>query len=293
MNKHSTITQGIVLDMAKIKAEVEKKLQNYKKQLNTKDIDAKYILTGIPGFDELLEHGIIKGSNIIVVGSAGAGKTIFGLQTLAYHASHGKKCLYITFEEPMEQLLDHMQEFGWDPDSLIASNNLRILMFLSSDIYYDNASSKGIDAMIAKESDSLMMDLKPLAITRTIGFTPDIVVLDSLTAVASSFQGREQSYRFYVERLFRFFKEMGCTTYLITETPDRPDVYSPTGVEEFIADGVIVLYNLRNGNIRETGIEILKMRGVKHQKKIVAMQITNKGIMVYPDLEIFSRVDKK
>ena len=294
MKKVSRTAQGLILDMSMIKAEVEKKLHVYKEYDDKTLTDNKYISTGIAGFDELFNNGIPKGASVLIAGSAGSGKTIFCLQTLMHHARQGKKCFYMSFEESEDQLIGHMREFGWNPDEIIASNNLAIKMFLTSDIYYDSKiGGGGVDAMIANDSDSLLMDLKPLAITKTIGFKPDIIVLDSLTAIASSFTGREQSYRFYVERLFRFFKGIGCTTFLITETPDKSDIYSPTGVEEFIADGVIVLYNLRNGNTRETGVEILKMRGAKHRKRIVAMQIGNKGISVYPDLEIFGRVEKK
>ena len=50
-----------------------------------------------------------------------------------------------------------------------------------------------------------------------------------------------------------------------------------------LADGVIVLYNIKMGDVRESAIEVLKMRGEKHQKKIVAMQITGSGIIVYPE----------
>lgn len=295
MKKEAKTHQGLILDMSKIKAEVEKKLHVYQTSDDKTIWDNRYISTGIEGFDELFKRGIPKGANVIISGSAGSGKTIFCLQTLMHHARQGKKCLYMSFEEPEKQLIEHMREFGWNPDELIESKNLAIKMFLTSDIYYDSkiGSAGGVDAMIANDSDSLLMDLKPLAITKTIGFKPDIIALDSLTAIASSFMGREQSYRFYVERLFRFFKGIGATTFMITETPDKTDVYSPTGIEEFIADGVIVLYNLRNGNIRESGIEILKMRGAQHMKRIVAMQIGNKGISIYPDLEIFGRIEKK
>ncbi len=295
MIKEARPHQGLILDMSKIKAEVEKKLHVHKTVDDKSEWNNRYIETGISGFDELFERGIPKGANVIVSGSAGSGKTIFCLQTLMHHARQGKKCLYMSFEESEQQLIEHMREFGWNPDELIESQNLAIKMFLTSDIYYDSkmGPTGGVDAMIANDSDSLLMDLKPLAITKTVGFKPDIIALDSLTAIASSFMGREQSYRFYVERLFRFFKGIGATTFLITETPDKTDIYSATGVEEFIADGVIVLYNLRNGNIRETGIEILKMRGAQHRKQIVAMQIGNKGISIYPDLEIFGRIEKK
>ncbi len=38
-------------------------------------------------------------------------------------------------------------------------------------------------------------------------------------------------------------------------------------------------------------IEILKLRGAAHQKKIVAMQITDQGIVVYSEQEVFSEID--
>ena len=82
------------------------------------------------------------------------------------------------------------------------------------------------------------------------------------------------------------------TSFLITETEEVPKVFSPTGVEEFLAGGVIVLYNLRKGDIRENAIEVLKMRGAKHLKKIVAMQIVSDvGIEVFPEQEVFGRIE--
>ena len=61
-----------------------------------------------------------------------------------------------------------------------------------------------------------------------------------------------------------------------------------SGVEEFLADGVIILYNIKSGNARENAIEILKMRGAEFEKKIVAMKIENgKGIVIYPEQKVF------
>jgi len=252
----------------------------------------KFVSTGIPGFDDLFEYGIPKGSSIILAGGAGSGKTNFCLQTLIHHASKGKKCYFMGFEEPEEKLIEQMEDFGWNPEKLIKSGNLKIKRFLTSEIYYyDKKSASNIQAMMTKEVDPLLMELEPLAITEDAGFKPDFIVLDSLTAISSTFKGKEQSYRFYVERLFRFFETIGCTTFLITETQQVPKIFSPTGVEEFLADGVVVFYNIRKGNIRETAIEVLKMRGGKHKKKIVAMQITDEGVKVYPDQEVFGAME--
>jgi KaiC/GvpD/RAD55 family RecA-like ATPase len=252
----------------------------------------EYVTTGIPGFDKLFEHGIPKGSIIMIAGGTGTGKTNFCLQLLQHHASQGKKCYFMGFEESEDRLIEHMEDFGWDPHSLIKSGNLRIKRFLTSEIYYyDKKSGQDIQAMMTKEVDPLLMELEPLAIDEDVGFKPDFIILDSLTAVSSTFTAKDQSYRFYVERLFRFFEKIGSTTFLITETQQIPEIFSPTGVEEFLADGVIVFYNFRRENIRETAIEVLKMRGEKHQRKIVAMKITEKGVKVFPEQEVFGTME--
>lgn len=260
-----------------------------KRKSNT---EGKYVSTGITGFDNLFKNGIPKGSSILVAGGAGSGKTNFCLQILAHHASHGKKCYYMGFKEPSDRLIQNMKNFGWNPKKFIDSGNLKIKRFLTSEIYYyDKKSGSDIQAMMTKDVDPLLMELEPLAIAEDIGFKPDFIVLDSLTALSSAFRGKEQSYRFYIERLFRFFEKIGSTNFLITETRQIPEIFSPMGVEEFLADGVIVIYNIRRKNIRENAIEVLKMRGEPHQKKIVAMQITDKGIEVYPEEEVFSAME--
>ncbi len=251
------------------------------------NIEDKYVSTGIPGLDNLFKNGIPKGSSILVAGGAGSGKTNLCLQILTHHASQGKKCYYMGFKEPMEKLVQNMNNFGWNPKKFIDSKNLKIKRFLTSEIYYyDKKGGDNIQAMMTKDIDPLLMELEPLAIDEDVGFKPDFIVLDSITALSSAFRGKEQSYRFYIERLFRFFEKIGSTNFLITETKQIPEIFSTSGVEEFLADGVIVIYNIRRKNIRKNAIEVLKMRGRSHQKKIVAMQITDKGIEVYPEEEV-------
>ena len=249
----------------------------------------KFISTGIPGFDTLFKNGIPKGSSTLVAGGAGSGKTNFCLQILAHHASRGKKCYFMGFKESSDRLIQYMKNFGWNPKKYIDSGNLKIKRFLTSEIYYyDKKSESDIQAMMTKDVGPLLIELEPLTIAEDIEFKPDFIVLDSLTSISSTFKGKEQSYRFYIERLFRFFEKIDSTNFLVTETNQVPEIFSPTGVEEFLADGVIVFYNFRRKNIRETAIEVLKMRGEEHQKKIVAIKISNKGIKVYPKQEIFS-----
>ncbi len=266
-------------DVDKIKKAVETEI----KKPQALEDGKQYIKTGIKGFDGLFEKGIPKGNSVLVAGGAGSGKTIMCLQILSEAAKMGEKCLYMSFEESEERLRKHMREFGWGPDELEKKGKLLIKRFSIFDI------ARSIDALLAKKKGELLIDIKPLILPE--GFRPDKVVVDSLSSIASAFDGME-NYRSYIEQLFRFFEEMGTTSFMITETKQIPTVFSPSGMEEFLADGVIVLYNIRKGDIRESAIEVLKMRGAKHKKKIVAMQITGRGIEVYPEQEVFGGIDK-
>jgi circadian clock protein KaiC len=245
----------------------------------------EYIKTGIPGFDALFKEGIPRGSAILLAGGAGSGKTIFCLQQCNYHASQGKKVLYMSFEEAEDKLREHMSDFGWDPEDLENKGSLLIKRFNPFRVM------RNIDVMLKKIKGELLVKTEPIILPKN--FTPDIVVVDSLTAIASAFTKKEESYRIYIEQLFRFFERLDTTSFLITETEEIPTVFSPTGVEEFLADGVIVFYNLVRGSIREWAIEVLKMRGSQHQKKIVALRILpGKGIEIYPQEEVYGPTEK-
>ncbi len=244
----------------------------------------EYVTTGVPGFDDLFDNGIPKGNLMIVAGGAGSGKTIFCLQTLVNKAREGKKCLYMTLEESEDKLVQHMEDFGWNASELVKKGKLKIFRMNPFDI------TRNVDALLAKQKGELLIDIDPVILPDDYKH-PDFIVIDSLTAISSAFTGKEESYRVYIEQLFRFLEKTEATGFLITETEQIPKIFSPTGVEEFLADGVIVIYNLKHGNVRENAIEVLKLRGAGHQKKIVAMQITSNGVVVYPEQEVFSDIE--
>lgn len=243
-----------------------------------------YIFTGVPGFDELLQDGIPRGSAVLIAGGAGSGKTIFCMQTLVNKAKEGKKCLIMSLEEREERLIQHMEDFGWPAKELIKKGNLKIQRMNPFDI------TRNVEALLAKQRGELLIDVDPVLLPKDFS-NPDFITIDSLTAIASAFTGKDESYRIYIEQLFRFLEKTGATSFLITETEQIPKVFSPTGVEEFLADGVVVLYNLKHGNVRENALEILKLRGAAHQKKIVAMRVSGNGMVIYPEQEVFSDIE--
>lgn len=245
-----------------------------------------YLKLGVPGFDDLITKGLPVGSSVLLCGGPGSGKTTFALQLLAGIAQQGKKGLYLSFEEPPERLYYHMDSYGWDPARLVKSNLLRIRKLNPFDL------SRSVEALLAKASGELLIELDELEGIIPPDFTPDVVVVDSLSAVGSAFVGKEQGYRAYIEQIFNLFEQRGFTSFLISEIEQNASRYSRTGVEEFLADGVITFYNIRQKSVRVSAIEIIKIRGVQHMKKIVPFKmLPGTGITVYPQEEVFFTAD--
>ena len=270
-----------IVDVSKTKTQVKLKSKDEKKSL---EIDGnKWIKTGIEGLDILFKKGIPRGSIILVIGGPGSGKTIFCLQTLYHAVQNGEKALYMSFEEEPEKLREHMRDFGWDSEKYEREGLLRIKKYDPLKI------SKLVEALLEKAEGELKIDIPPLFLEDD--FKPDRVVVDSLTAIAAAFVGEEGYYRIYIEQFFDQFRNTEITPFLITESQEFSRQLTKSGVEEFLADGVIILHTFRKGSHKERGIEIYKLRGTQFEEKIAAMQIvTDKGIVVYPSQEVFANM---
>jgi circadian clock protein KaiC len=70
--------------------------------------------TGIRGFDEITGGGLPANRLTAVIGSAGAGKTVFALQVLVNRIkSAGDPCIFVTFEESIARLRSNAASFDW------------------------------------------------------------------------------------------------------------------------------------------------------------------------------------
>ena len=193
----------------------------------------------------------------------------------------GKKCLYMSFEEPEERLIDHMKNFNWDPEFYIKKGLLRIKRFDAIDV------SRSVEALLSAAKKELLIEIDPVLFPRD--FKPEFVVIDSLTSIASAFSGHESRFRIYMEQLFRYLEKNKITNFLIREV-STPSHVGANFKEEgeavsFLSDGIIVLYNvIYDWGERGSAMEILKMRGTNFRKKLVELQIVDKkGIVINAD----------
>lgn len=216
------------------------------------------VKVGIPGIDSLLQGGIPKGSVVLLCGGAGCGKTTFSCQFLMEGIKSGENCLYISLEESPEDIKKDALVFGWDFSKHESDGRFRI-------VYYDPFE---LGEIITRLTDLITVN----KIKR--------IVIDSITLFGLYLQ-EEYKIRKELYRLVTALKDTGCTALLLSEVPEGDkSKFSRYGVEEFVADGVIVLYYMGLGEGIFRNIEVRKMRRTDHKNGSFPLIIGKNGLKV-------------
>ena len=224
--------------------------------------------TGIEGFDELIDGGIPENSFTLVSGGTGTGKSIFCINFLASGAAKGEPGVYVSLEEGYNENKRQMDMFGWGIEKLQKEGKMLILQ---PKIY-------NFEKLIESIQDAI----------DSIGAKR--LVLDSISVFEVYFEDQFKTRRNILD-LARTLKEMGVTTLAISETTDEVKGMSRHGVEEFLSDGVIILYLTKRGNTFSRAVSIRKMRATNHSLKIHPIEIKPpNGIVVYPFEEVFNEI---
>jgi len=234
------------------------------------DSDLERLDIGIGGLDQMILGGVPRRSLMVAVGSAGTGKTTFGLQFLNHGLENGEDAVYIALEESHERILATAGEKGWEFERYVEEDRLAIV---------------DIDPIeMANSLDSIQNDLPELIKE----FGADRLVLDSVSLLEMMYESA-QKRRSQVFGFTRALKSAGITTLLTSEANDDNPYTSRFGIVEYLADAVFVLQYVRPSDFRETrlAIEIQKIRDANHSRETKPYELTAEGISVYRQANIF------
>ncbi len=222
------------------------------------------IESGIPGLDELIDGGFVKNSVNLIAGQTGTAKTIFCCQYLLHGLRNGEKGLYVSLEESPEEILKDISVFGWDKEfrEYIKKGNLIFVAEFPTSF---------------RELTDVTVDL-----IRRLG--AQRFVLDSLSVATMGWEMGRLDLGKMRRELFEFIsalKKENVTSLLIVEIPEAEKKISRFGFEEFVADGIIILYYLEYavGGFSRS-LSIRKMRRTAHATDIYPFEITKEGIVV-------------
>ena len=229
-------------------------------------------LTCIQGFDLISDGGLPQGRTTLVSGTAGSAKTVFAVQFLAQGiTAANENGVFVTFEESPTDIARNMYGFGWDLLKWEAEGKWA---------FVDASPQPDEEAVVAGAYDfGALLSRIEYAIKKV---NAKRISMDSLAAVFTQFT-ESGIVRTELFRLAVALKRMGITALLTAERTEEYGEIARYGVEEFVADNVIILRNSLEEEKRRRTMEILKFRGTHHQKgEFPFTVLPDEGLVIMP-----------
>lgn len=224
--------------------------------------------TGITGLDEITHGGLPRGRPTLICGSAGCGKTLFGMEFLIRGATQFKEPgVFMAFEETAEELSENVRSLGFDLDKLMADNKIAV--------DYVHIERSEIEETGEFDLEGLFLRLG-MAIDQ-VGAKR--VVLDTIENLFGGF-GNRLILRSELRRLFRWLKDKGVTAIITAERGDG--TLTRNGIEEYVSDCVILLDHRVSEQVSTRRLRIIKYRGSVHGTNEYPFLIDENGISVLP-----------
>jgi circadian clock protein KaiC len=224
--------------------------------------------TGIPGFDEITRGGVPAGRPTLVCGSAGAGKTLFAMEFLVRGATvYNEPGVFMSFEETSEELATNVASLGFDINQLIADKKLLLDYVFIERSEIEETGEYNLEGLFLRLGHAI----------DSIGAKR--VVLDTLEALFTGLPD-EAIIRAELRRLFRWLKEKGVTAIITCERGEG--TLTRYGLEEYVADCVILLDHRVENQISTRRMRIVKYRGTSHGTNEYPFLIDDKGFSVLP-----------
>jgi len=247
------------------------------------------IKTGIEGFDALIEGGLLQGRQYLVSGSPGSGKTTFGVQFLVTGALDGESGAYVAMSESVGTIIEDMSRYNLFIQELMKKKKLFFLDIGPTMNYgeYDeistlitpNYETQSVEPVENSSPTPYSVFKNVETLVKRYGIKR--LVIDSLSVIRFTSQHPALEER-SISRFIRNLKNLGCTTLLLSELI-KPDSYS---IEQFASHGVIFLHNFmdKQGNMVRS-LQIIKMRGTKHDCEMRSIEFSEKGLRVLKPLK--------
>ncbi len=224
--------------------------------------------TGISGLDQITGGGLPRGRVTLVAGSAGAGKTLLGLQFLVAGArDYGEPGVLLTFEESAAKVADNVRSLGFDLDGLQRDGLLSVLAFRVEPSEIVAAGEFDLEGLFLTLDDAI----KRVGAKR--------VVLDTIEVLFGAF-GADSTVRAELGRLTRWLEDRGVTAIVTGERGEGS--ITRHGIEEYVSDCVIVLDHRVREEISTRRLRVVKYRGSAHGTNEYPFFISARGFVVLP-----------
>ena len=224
--------------------------------------------SGIDGLDEITNGGFPKGRPTLICGGAGCGKTLMSMQFLIKGITdHNETGVFMSFEEPSDDLTLNVKSLGFDIEKLKADKKLVVDHVRVERSEIEEAGEYDLDGLFIR-----------------LGYAIDSVkakrvVLDTIESLFAGLDN-QAILRAELRRLFHWLKAKGVTAIITGERGEAS--LTRQGLEEYVSDCVIVLDHRVIEQVSTRRLRIVKYRGSTHGTNEYPFLIDEEGISVLP-----------
>ncbi|ELY90443.1 KaiA binding protein [Natrialba hulunbeirensis JCM 10989] len=232
------------------------------------------IPSGVPGFDELLNGGLLKDRLYVISGPPGSGKTTFCSQFVTKGAIDGETTLFLTLHESQQELVSDMANYEFGFDKAVSSGHVKVLNVFDTEAQRLFSSSSRSSGDFPSNVENLSNQLVAFVESRDV----DRLVIDSTMLLEYYFSDDLNALIKFLTKL----KRADATVVLISEMTD-PSSYSDG---HYLAHGVVFMHNYLEAGGMTRGVQIIKMRGTEIDCDIRQVEFTDRGLQVDPSTKI-------
>ncbi|BAI62202.1 KaiC homolog [Methanocella paludicola SANAE] len=235
---------------------------------STKKVELPKAPTGISGFDDITYGGLPRGRPTLVAGGAGSGKTMFAMEFIVHGAmEYNEPGVYVTFEENVKDLKNNFASLGFDLEKLIEGKKIAVDHVFVERSQIEETGEYNLEALFIR----LGYAIDSIGAKR--------VALDTIEVLFAGLKN-DAIVRSELLRLFRWLKDRGISAVVTGEKGDK--TLTRYGLEEYIADCVILLDNRVTNELATRRLRIIKYRGSRHGPDEYPFLIGKDGINIFP-----------
>jgi circadian clock protein KaiC len=234
-----------------------------------KEREVRIVSSGNAELDALLGGGVESGSSTLILGPAGAGKSLLVFQFIAAACRKGETAALFAFDEELGLLFRRSRAMGIDLEGLVNKGSLHVTQVDTAEM------SPGEFAHRVQNE-----------VTNNGART---VVIDSLNGYQQAMP-HENYLVLHMHELLQFLNRQGASTFLtVAQHGLVGDMKTPVDVT-YLADAVILLRFFEAGSRVRRAVSVIKKRTGFHEDTIREFKITNRGLTLGDPLTGFHGV---
>ena len=234
-----------------------------------RDFDAALLATGSAELDALLGGGLARGTNTLLMGPSGVGKTTTAIRCILSALQRGETCAYFLFDEGLATLTARATAMSMDLQAYIESGKLLIRQIDPAEISPGEFSSWVRRAVIDEQAT--------------------YVVIDSLNAYLQAMPG-EKFLLLQMHELLSYLNQLGVVTLLVLGQHGLVgDMRSDVDLS-YLSDAILLFRFFEAKGEILTALSVVKSRASAHERTIREFRLGPSGIRVGEALTDFQGV---